>query len=212
MPDRPAPSVHRDLAWALKQQAQRVGEGAPSVRGADWRTAVVTAVNGDGTVAVDGIPAIRCLETYLAPKVGDLIVIEQSSSGNWIAPGRPATATAPSGAWTAIPLLAGFTTPHSIFGPAQYRVLTVAGTVRVELRGSIFCSTAVTTQTNVSSALPANARPAYARSMPCRRQLTSDTKGVTAIEVTTGGVLQIHGLGAPNSTTWVAIDGCYYDI
>ncbi|CAL9650827.1 hypothetical protein [Streptomyces sp. enrichment culture] len=212
MPDRPAPAVHRDLAWALKQQATRAGESAPSVRGADWRTAVVTAVGGDGTVAVDGIPAIRCLETYLAPKVGDWIVIEQSSSGNWITPGRPAAPSAPSGTWTAIPLLAGFTTPHSIFGPAQYRVITVAGTVRVELRGSVTCTSAVTAQVNFSSALPVIARPAYARTMTCRRQVSSDTKGVTAIEVTTGGVLQIHGLAAPNTTTWFAIDGCYYDI
>jgi hypothetical protein len=84
----PAPRVHQDLAWALKQQAQRVGEQAPSVRGADWRMAIVTAVNPDGTVAVDGIPGIRCLESYQQPAVGDVILITQSSSGNWAAWGR----------------------------------------------------------------------------------------------------------------------------
>lgn len=207
-----APSVHRDLAWALKQQAKRAGEQSTSVRGADWRLAVVTDVPGDGTVTADDIPEIRCLETYLAPQIGDLIVITQSSSGSWITPGRTASSTAPAIGWTAIPLLSGFTTPHTIFGPAQYRVITVAGTVRVELRGSVTCTTPVTTQTAFSSALPTIARPEYARTMACRRQVSSDTKGVTAIEVSTGGVLQIHGLTAPNSTTWFAMDGCYYDI
>lgn len=205
-------SVHRDLAWALKQQTKRTGEQTPAVRGSDWRLATVSAVGTDGTVTADLIPAIRCLDTYLGPAVGDVIIISQSSSGNWVTPGRTAPATAPAGTWTAIPLLSGFTTPHSIFGPAQYRVIRVAGTVRVELRGSVTCTTAVTTQTSFSSALPTSARPPYSRSMPCRRQASSDTKGVTAVEVSTGGVLQIHGLAAPNSTTWFALDGCYYDI
>ncbi|MFE2048019.1 hypothetical protein ACFXAS_05890 [Streptomyces sp. NPDC059459] len=136
----------------------------------------------------------------------------QSSNGNWVAHGRLAGSSAPNGSWTAIPLLTGFTTPHNQFGPAQYRVITVAGTVRVELRGSVACSPAVTTQTPFSSALPVIARPAYIRTVPCRRQLSADTKGITAIEVSTAGVLQIHGLVTPNTTTWFAIDGCYYDI
>lgn len=84
-------SVHRDLAWALKQQAQRAGEQAPAVRGADWRLATVTAVNTGGTVDADGIPAIRRLKSYTTPAVGDVIVISQSSSGNWIALGPLAT-------------------------------------------------------------------------------------------------------------------------
>lgn len=91
--DRPAPAVHRDLAWALKQHAVRAGERTPSVRGSDWRLATVTAVNGDGTVDADGIPAIRRLETYRNPAVGDLIVIEQASTGSWITPGRTAAVT-----------------------------------------------------------------------------------------------------------------------
>jgi hypothetical protein len=83
--------VHRDLAWALKQQAKRAGEQAPSVRGSDWRLATVTAVNGDGTVDADGIEDIRRLTSYTAPAVGQVIVISQSSSGNWIALGSLAT-------------------------------------------------------------------------------------------------------------------------
>lgn len=211
-PDKPALAVNRDLVYALKQQATRAGAATPAVRGSDWRTAVVTAVGSNGTVTADGIPQIRCLESYVGPAVDDLIVIDQNSSGNWVTPGRTASTTAPAGLWVAVPLLTGFTTPHSIFGPAQYRILTVAGTRRVELRGSVTCTSAVTTQTSFSSALPTAARPPYARSMPCRRQVSSDSKGVTAVEVSTGGVLQIHGLASPNSTTWFALDGCYYDI
>jgi hypothetical protein len=88
---RSAPGVHRDLAWALKQQAKRTGERSPSVRGSDWQMATVTAVNADGTVDADGIPSIRCMETYLQPTVGDLIYITQGGSGNWAAWGRPST-------------------------------------------------------------------------------------------------------------------------
>ncbi|MDH6224368.1 hypothetical protein [Streptomyces sp. MJP52] len=89
-------SVHRDLAWALKQQATRTAKATPAVRGADWRMATVTEVPGDGTVVADGIPC-RCLETYNAPLVGDLIIITQSSAGNWLALGRTATAEAALG-------------------------------------------------------------------------------------------------------------------
>ncbi|MEV7364239.1 hypothetical protein [Streptomyces sp. NPDC091299] len=76
----------RDLAYALKQMAQRVGEQSPSVRGSDWRLATVTAV-GTGTVTADGL-VCRRMEAYTMPLVGDLVVISQSSSGNWRAEGR----------------------------------------------------------------------------------------------------------------------------
>lgn len=81
--------VHRDLAAALRRQARRTGERAPSVRGSDWRLATVTTVNADGTVVADSVTARR-LQSYQAPAVGDVIVISQSSSGNWLAEGRPA--------------------------------------------------------------------------------------------------------------------------
>lgn len=83
-------SVHRDLAWALKQQAKRAGEQATTVRGADWRLATVTTVGTDGTVTAGGIRARR-LKSYTTPAVGDVIVISESSSGNWIALGPLAT-------------------------------------------------------------------------------------------------------------------------
>ncbi|MFJ7417998.1 hypothetical protein ACIQXD_05215 [Streptomyces uncialis] len=79
--------VHRDLAAALRGQAQRAGEAATTVRGSDWRLATVTVVGTDGTVTADGIPARR-METYARPAVGDTILLTQSSSGNWAAAGR----------------------------------------------------------------------------------------------------------------------------
>ncbi|MCX4993860.1 hypothetical protein [Streptomyces longwoodensis] len=88
---RPTQRVTHDLRFALTEMAQRVGERSPSVRGGDWQMAVVTLVNGDGTVAVDGIPAVRCLETYEQPAVGDVILITQSGNGNWAAWGRTST-------------------------------------------------------------------------------------------------------------------------
>jgi hypothetical protein len=85
---------HRDLAWALKQQAIRAGERSPSVRGSDWRLATVTAAPGDGTVTADGVTC-RCLTSYATPAVGDIAVISQSSSGNWIAIDRLASSGTP---------------------------------------------------------------------------------------------------------------------
>lgn len=90
-------ATKRDLAWALRQQAKRAGEQSPSVRGSDWRLATVTAVNADGTIIADGITARR-MELYANPAVGDVIRIDQSSNGNWVALGRLATTAGT--AWT----------------------------------------------------------------------------------------------------------------
>lgn len=202
----------RGIASSLKRQAVRTGATTPSVRGSDWYRAVVDTVGTDGTVTTtDGIIALRD-EAYQAPVVGDIIRVTVSSAGSAVALGRYAGSTASNGEWTNIPLLTGFTTPFAIFGPAQYRVITAAGAGRVELRGSVGCSPAVTTQTAFSSALPVAARPAYARTWAVRRQETSDTKGITGAEVSTAGVLQIHGLASPNTTTWFALDATYYDL
>ncbi|MEH0417786.1 hypothetical protein [Streptomyces sp. B21-083] len=85
--ERPALAVRRDLTQALKQQIKRTGEQESTVRGGDWRLAVVTVVGTDGTVTADGIPCRR-MEFYPNPVVGDVIAITQSSSGNWLAWGR----------------------------------------------------------------------------------------------------------------------------
>ncbi|WP_406418453.1 hypothetical protein [Streptomyces sp. NBC_01614] len=89
-------ATQRDLAWALRQQAKRMGERSPSVRGADWRLATITAVNADGTIVADDITARR-LESYLSPAIGDVVVLDQNSMGNWLCRGRLATGSDPIG-------------------------------------------------------------------------------------------------------------------
>ncbi|NED31127.1 hypothetical protein [Streptomyces sp. SID8499] len=151
---KPAPAVHRDLAWALKQQAARVGTTTPAVRGADWRLATVSIVNSDGTLEVQEAPGItiRRLASYTTPLVGDVIVISQSSSGNWLACGR----TAASGtAWTPITLASGWAPNASYYTPA-YRLW---GDGTASLCGLAFMTGTLTSGT-VAATLPAAARPA----------------------------------------------------
>ncbi|MFE7566198.1 hypothetical protein ACFU76_04430 [Streptomyces sp. NPDC057539] len=76
-----------DLAAVLVQAARTAGANDPQVHGADWQTAVVTAVNSDGTVNIGTIRARR-LDAYLNAAVGDLIQITQNGAKNWIALGR----------------------------------------------------------------------------------------------------------------------------
>lgn len=85
------------LASAVSDLVQRKGSSTPTVRRADWQTAVVTAVNSDGTVDIGDVRARR-LETYLNAAVGDLIMVTQSGNGNWLAIGR--TAPASDNEWT----------------------------------------------------------------------------------------------------------------
>lgn len=76
-----------DLAGGFVEAARTAGATDPQVRGADWQTAVVTAVNADGTVDIGSVRARR-LDTYLNATIGDLIAITQNGAGNWIALGR----------------------------------------------------------------------------------------------------------------------------
>lgn len=80
------------LANAIRQQAIQAGADTPTVRGADWRQAIVATVGTDGTVVTtDGITARR-LDSYQTPLAGDRIIITISGSGNWLAAGRTASA------------------------------------------------------------------------------------------------------------------------
>lgn len=86
------------LADAMHQEAVR-GAGADSkVRGADWQTAIVTAVGSDGTVTCGTIVARR-LDSYQSPAVGDQIFLTNSGSGNWAAVGRTSSANVGAGGW-----------------------------------------------------------------------------------------------------------------
>ncbi|WP_405964856.1 hypothetical protein OG713_34975 [Streptomyces sp. NBC_00723] len=132
--DRSAQGVHRDLAWALKEQSRRAGAEDPNVRGGDWRMATVTAVNADGTVDADGIPSIRCDESYLLPTVGDIIVITQSGSGNWFAWGRGSTGAFALGSTVTVRKTANTsrTSTTTLAADPHLSINVVAGTYQVD--------------------------------------------------------------------------------
>ncbi|WHM30172.1 hypothetical protein OH540_09070 [Streptomyces sp. BPPL-273] len=199
--DRPAPAVHRDLAAALKQQATRAGESAPAVRGSDWRLATVTLVNTDGTVAASGIPAIRCMPTYDLPTVGDVIVIDQNSSGNWITWGRMATATQ---TWTTLTLAAGFQNPGHGYTAAYLREGR-----RIWLRGRIGPTSGTIADGATLLTLPAALQPGVSMSWAVTRD-SSVYPAVLRLEIAVNGTMRIFQ--ASNLPSWVSLDSISYTI
>ncbi|MDT0608889.1 hypothetical protein [Streptomyces lancefieldiae] len=200
-PQRPAPAVHRDLAWALKQQATRAGESAPSVRGSDWRLATVTAVNEDGTVAADGIPAIRCMPTYDLPTVGDVIVIDQNSAGNWITWGRLATTTQ---TWTALTLADGIQYPGHGYPPAYLREGR-----RIWLRGRLGPTSGTVTDGATLLTMPTGSRPGAAMSWAVARD-SAVFPAVVRLEIAATGAARTYQ--PTTDLSWVSLDGISYTI
>ncbi|MEU0847743.1 hypothetical protein ABZ387_07210 [Streptomyces flaveolus] len=199
--EKPALAVHRDLAWALKQQATRAGEGAPSVRGSDWRLATVTAVNTDGTVAVQGIPAVRCMPTYDLPAVGDVIVIDQNSAGNWLTWGRLATATQ---AWTLLTLASGFQYPGHGYPPGYLREGR-----RIWLRGRIGPTSGTIADGATLLTLPAAIQIGAAMSWSVARD-SNAFPAVIRLEIAANGTMRTY---QPTSLpSWVSLDGISYTI
>lgn len=193
----------RDLASAVARRAQRAGEQAPSVRGADWRLATVTAENGDGTVDADGIPGIRCMETYTQPAVGDIIRIDQSSSGNWVAIGRTTTVDPD---WVNLTLAAGFQNPGHGYTASYLREGR-----RIWLRGRIGPTAGTIADGATLLTLPAAIRPAGATAAAWA--VTRDAAvapAVLRLEILTTGV--IRTFQSTNLPTWVSLDGISYTI
>lgn len=200
---RPAPAITRDLKEAMRRQAQRVGEETPAVRGSDWRLAVVTTVNGDGTVAADGIPSIRCMESYVLPTVGDVIVIDQNSAGNWLAWGR--TATTGQG-WTNLTLAAGYTNPGHGYTASYLREGR-----RIWLRGRIGPTSGTIPNGDTLLTLPGAILPADSPSVAWA--VTRDASVFPAtirLEITDAGVIRTYQ--SADLPTWVALDGISYTI
>ena len=198
---KPGPSVHRDLAAALKQQAKRTGERSTSVRGADWRLAVVTAENGDGTVDADGIEDIRCMETYSQPAVDDVIVITQSSSGNWLALGRT-TAVDPD--WAPLTLAAGYTNPGHGYTASYLREGR-----RIWMRGRIGPTSGTIPDGDTLATIPAAIRPGVAAAWAVVRD-ASAMPAVCRLEITAAGALRTFQSSA--LPQWVGLDGITYTI
>lgn len=202
-PDRPAPAVTRDVVAALKAQAKRVGEETPSVRGSDWRLAVVTGVNSDGTLAAEGIPSIRYMEDYILPAVDDIIIIEQNSAGNWLARGRAATT---SQTWTTLTLAAGYENPGHGYTASYLR-----GGRRIWLRGRISPTSGTIADGDTLLTLPAAIRPSGNPSVAWA--VTRDASVVPAVcrlEITPAGA--VRTFQSSNLPSWVALDGISYTI
>ncbi|WP_075737549.1 hypothetical protein [Streptomyces acidiscabies] len=138
------------LADALQRQAVDAGADAPSVRGANWQLAVVSSVATDGTLTAAGISGIRRVTRFIDPVVGDVVVISQSASGNWIAFDRLASSI---GEWTTLPLASGFSAAAGYLAPV-YRIVGR----EVQMRGSATKSTTLVSG-DVWATLPAGARP-----------------------------------------------------
>ncbi|MFJ7998931.1 hypothetical protein ACIQ7D_17545 [Streptomyces sp. NPDC096310] len=149
----PAEVTGADLAAELIQASRTAGAADPQVRGADWRTGTVTSVNVDGTVTIGAIRARRIPDAYPSPVVGDWIVISQSGTGNWIAHGRLASATASNGAWAGLGFGTGYSAASGYQAP-QYRVIGDT----VHLRGS-FTKSSTLGYGDVLTTLPVGARP-----------------------------------------------------
>lgn len=212
--------VNRDLATALKGQSKRTGEQAPSVRGADWRTATVTAV-GAGTITADGIVA-RCMEGYL-PLVGDVAVISHSSNGNWIAFGRLSTGDP---GWITPTLGTGYTqgnasTSGNNNGPVRYRRLSINGTWFMEWDGSANRSTGAQTSNILSAALASTYRPTNRASVVIARNATN-ISGVTASTSVVhsckadfqqdGTISLVSAAAGGEETTWISFKGVRYPL
>jgi hypothetical protein len=191
----------RDLKWAIQQAAKRTGEQAPSVRGSDWRLATVTAENGDGTIDADGIPTIRCMESYTQPAVGDVIVITQSSSGNWLAWGRTTTADPD---WLNLTLASGFQNPGHGYNAAYLREGR-----RIWLRGRIGPTSGTIADGATILTLPAAIQPAQAMAWAVTRD-ASVAPAVCRLEIVVPGV--IRTFQSTNLPTWVSLDGISYTI
>lgn len=191
----------RDLKWAIQQAAKRTGERAPSVRGSDWRLATVTAENGDGTVDADDIPDIRIMESYRQPAVGDVIVITQSSSGNWLAWGRT-VANDPD--WVNLTLAAGFQNPGHGWTASYLREGR-----RIYLRGRIGPTSGTIADGATLLTLPAAIQPTQTLAWGVARD-ASVMPAVCRLEIVTTGV--IRTFQSSNLPSWVALDGMTYTI
>lgn len=212
----------RRLADAFVHAAVRAGETTPAVRGADWRTATVTVV-GAGTVTADGI-VCRCLDSYALPLVGDLAVITQSSSGNWLAVGRTTDGSAVG--WVTPTLGTGYTQGNTSStgnnnGPIRYRRVPWLGTWFMEWDGGANRANGAQNSNILSSALASQYRPAARASMVIARNATSITGVANSTSVVhslkidfdaDGTVSLVSSTAGDVETNWFSLKGCRYPL
>lgn len=215
-------ATKNELAGALKRQSLRAGAAAPSVRGADWRLATVTTVNTDGTVIADNILARR-MEGYQGPAVGDVIVLSQSSSGNWRAEGRLSTGTDSS--WVTPTLATGFAHDGNTNGDVRYRMVIIAGTPYMQWRGGLgitYASNAIQNSGDcLNAALPAALRPPSTRSLTAACSAVTSSSLSLKIDARPDGQLRVVGTTTSTSDAystpiirppWVSLNGLQYPL
>lgn len=210
-----------ETAAALKRSAKRVGEQSASVRGADWRTAIVTAV-GAGTVTADGI-VWRCMETYTMPLIGDVAVVSQSSNGNCIAFGRLSSGDP---GWTQPSLGTGYTqgnttTNGNLNGPIRWRRINWQGSWWMEWDGGATRATGAQTANILSSALATANRPAAKASFVIARNATAITGVALSTSVVhslkcdfnqDGTVQLVSAAAGDEETAWLSLKGIRYPL
>lgn len=195
-------SADSSFVDAVLDEAKRKAAADPNVRGANFRYAVVTAVNSNGTVSIGDIRARRH-QSYHSPSVGDQVVIMQAGNRNWIALGLLA-GTTDSGGWTNLTLASGFSQPGHGYPPSWLREGK-----RIWLRGRIQHSSGSISSGATIATLPTALRPAGNQDYGwagARNQIS--TASLTRVEITPAGVLRIfEGGSAP---TWIGLDGASY--
>jgi hypothetical protein len=215
-------ATQRDLVAALQRKTIRTGASTPTVRGGDWRLATVTAV-GDGTVTADGIVA-RCMAFYSAPAIGDVVRLDQSSSGNWVCMG-PLAATGGT-PWTTPTLGTGYTqgnttTSGNNNGPIRYRRINVQGTWFMEWDGGANRANGAQVTNILSTALPTTFRPAARASLVIARNSTSITGVANSTSVVhslkvdfemDGTVSLVSATAGDVETNWFSLRGIRYPL
>jgi hypothetical protein len=189
------------LADAVRGAAIRAGSEEPSVRGADWQTAAVTAVGVDGTVTAAGILARRA-RSYADPQIGDLIVLTNSGNGNWAALCKLAPGDGSDG-WQTPALTSPWINYVGAGGytGARYRRYP-DGDVGIE--GVVASNAVAVGPTSNLFTLPAGFRPAAIVVAP----VLTTGNAVRQLEVSAVGLVRLTGLPVA-AVTYVTI-GCRF--
>ncbi|MFE0776690.1 hypothetical protein [Streptomyces sp. NPDC058861] len=113
----------------------------------------------------------------------------------------PAEGGVQAGAWTDLVLAPGITAAEG--APPQVRLITIAGTVFLQARGSITCN--LTADTRIAS-LPAGfgSPTAHVRATAPR----NNSAGINAcrFEISPAGSVSLYGPNAGNPLTWAQFD------
>lgn len=183
--------IARRVAAAVARQAPRKAAADPKARGADWRTATVATVGTTTVTTTDGIPCRR-MQSYLAPLVGDQIVITRSGNGNWIAKGRLAT----DSGWQTLSLASGWSAWGAPYWTPGYRI-NEDGTASL---CGLAKAPASTSGNATVGTLPAAAAPLNRVHVPC----VVNTSIQAALEITSAGVVQITNYSG--TAAWAGLD------